>query len=185
MLLHLIYKKVQKMLHFLLTPLKLLEMNYQKTIIIRHKKENLKKCSLTGLQRREDLLILTYPDCSLVTPPWDFSGYLLLTMEPEAPLLTKEDNEKGILLLDGTWRLAAKMESNIPGLNKLEKRALPSRYVTAYPRRQEACPDPRRGLASIEALAAAYFEMGRSIVGLLDHYYWKNRFLPLFSPPCS
>jgi pre-rRNA-processing protein TSR3 len=56
-------------------------------------------------------------------------------------------------------------------------RSLPSHYKTAYPRRQLDCPDPERGLASIEALYAAYSILGRSTDGLLDRYHWKEEFL--------
>ena len=37
--------------------------------------------------------------------------------------------------------------------------------------------DPDHGLASIEALFAAYHLMGRPTDGLLDHYRWAEQFL--------
>jgi pre-rRNA-processing protein TSR3 len=56
-------------------------------------------------------------------------------------------------------------------------RSLPKEFQTAYPRRQNDCPDPKRGLASIEAIFIAYLKMGRKTDGLLDNYYWKESFL--------
>ena len=56
-------------------------------------------------------------------------------------------------------------------------RSLPSNIVTAYPRKQDDCSDPDRGLASVEALYAAYYMMGYSTAGILDDYYWGKAFL--------
>ncbi|MBS0616137.1 MAG: hypothetical protein JSR58_06265 [Verrucomicrobia bacterium] len=139
------------------------------TIILRHRRENLKKCSLSGLETREDMRFYTYPKDSLP----DVAGYVLLTMD--APVLTPADAGRGLLLIDGTWRYAAQMRRVVP--EGIIERSLPSQYRTAYPRRQEDCPDPEKGLASIEALYVAYHILGRSTEGLLDCYFWKNGFL--------
>ncbi len=137
--------------------------------ILRHRRENLKKCSLTGLETREGLIFSTYP-----LDPWpDLTGCLVLKVG--APTLTKADAERPLLLIDGTWRLAQIMESQIP--HKLEERSLPSGWRTAYPRRQTDCPDPEAGLASIEALYVACLILGKPTEGLLDRYYWKDAFL--------
>jgi pre-rRNA-processing protein TSR3 len=140
------------------------------TIIIRHRKENLKKCSLNGLENRKDMLFLTYP---LIQLP-NLDNYILLTLE--APLLTKEDATYGLMLLDASWRYAAQMERKIPFPANMLRRTLPH-LMTAYPRKQEDCPSPQRGLASIEALFAAFLLTGRRTEGLLDRYYWKNSFI--------
>ncbi len=139
------------------------------TIILRHRRENLKKCSLTGLETREDMRFFTYPKESLP----DVAGYILLTMN--APLLTTADAQRGLLLIDGTWKYAAQMSKAVP--KNVIERSLPAQFRTAYPRRQGDCPDPERGLASVEALYIAYGILGRSTEGLLDHYYWKDTFL--------
>jgi pre-rRNA-processing protein TSR3 len=55
--------------------------------------------------------------------------------------------------------------------------SVPSCFETAYPRRQPDCPDPSKGLASIEALYLAYVILGKPPTGLLDNYYWKELFL--------
>ena len=151
--------------------------NYPSTVIIRHTRENLKKCSLRGLEKRKDFQFFTYPACKDKMP--DLTGYLLLDVEG-APL-SEKDGDKGLILLDGTWRLAEKMKHNIPALQGLERRSIPQGYKTAYPRRQDDCPDPEAGLASIECLYIAYLLSGRSTKGLLDDYYWKEQFIQAIS----
>jgi len=141
------------------------------TIILRHKKENLKKCSLRGLETRSDLQFFTYPGAQLP----NLSKYILLSLD--APPLTKEDGDLGIFLIDGTWRYSVLMERYTMKTHTYVRRSLPSTFRTAYPRRQEDCADPERGLASIEALWAAYKILGRDTEGLLDGYYWKEEFL--------
>jgi pre-rRNA-processing protein TSR3 len=145
-------------------------MNSLDCIIIRHKKENLKKCSLRGLEGREGVVWHTYPNCSGIT----FEECILLDMEGE--LLSPDDKEP-LVLLDATWRYAAKMRDGIPGLQKVPRRRIPDTWKTAYPRRQTECVDPERGLASIEAMFVAFSITGRSTDGLLDHYFWKDEFL--------
>lgn len=61
----------------------------------------------------------------------------------------------------------------------METRSLPTHFKTAYPRRQEDCPNPEAGLASIEALYITYYILGRSTEILLDNYYWKKEFIGL------
>jgi pre-rRNA-processing protein TSR3 len=141
------------------------------TLILRHKRENLKKCSLTGLEHRPDFIFLTYPLAQLP----DLEQYCILTLE--APELSIRDAERGLFLIDGTWRYAQTMSKIIPpGKNHLY-RSLPPCYETAYPRKQPDCPDPKRGLASIEALYIAYSILGRPVHGLLDRYHWREEFL--------
>jgi pre-rRNA-processing protein TSR3 len=144
---------------------------YPQTLILRHRRENLQKCSLKNLESREDMLFFTYP----IDPLPSLQRHIVLTLH--APLLTQADAAHGLLLIDGTWRLAQTMEKTLP-LN-LTLRSLPGHYRTAYPRRQTGCSDPDAGLASIEALFIAYLILGRPTDGLLDHYYWKDAFLKL------
>ncbi|MBX9923411.1 MAG: hypothetical protein K2Y01_04815 [Rhabdochlamydiaceae bacterium] len=146
-------------------------MKYPPTIIYRHRRENLKKCSLRGLETREDIHFYTYPQ----NPLPSLSGYLLLTLD--APLLQKEDDSLGIFLIDGTWKHAEVMYKQISQPHLFITRSLPKEMQTAYPRRQDDCLDPSRGLASVEALFAAYILLGRDPSGLLDNYYWKDAFL--------
>jgi len=139
------------------------------TVILRHRRENLKKCSLIGLEKRSDCLFFTYPK----DPLPDLSSYVLLKVD--APPLTEADRDKGLFLIDGTWRLSKIMEKQIK--QPMEARSLPGSFQTAYPRRQTGCPDPKAGLASVEALFIAYTILDRSIAGLFDFYHWKQPFL--------
>lgn len=143
--------------------------NHLPTIILRHRKENLKKCSLRGLEKREDFIFITYPYEKLPS----LENYIIL--KQDAPPLTLEDAPFGLLLIDGTWRYADVMARQIP---PHPARSLP-KFKTAYPRKQTDCPDPETGLASIEALYAAFQITGRNTDGLLDGYYWKEEFLRL------
>lgn len=143
-----------------------------KAKIIRHRKENLKKCSLRGLEPRPDFQFFTYP----IKDVPDFSGSILLTLD--APVLTKEDAGHPLLLIDATWRYADKIaEVHYFDLKDCIKRSLPPGIQTAYPRKQEDCKEPTRGLASIEALYVAFKILGYETEGLLDHYYWKQAFI--------
>jgi pre-rRNA-processing protein TSR3 len=141
------------------------------TVILRHRKENLNKCSLKGLEERDDFLFFTYPKEDINI---NLSSYIMLTID--APILTERDKDNGLLLIDGTWRYAATM---VKKYDMVEKRSLPICYKTAYPRYQTACPDPIRGLASIEALYIAFLITQRPSKNLLDNYYWKEQFLKL------
>lgn len=146
------------------------------TVILRHQRENLKKCSLRGLESRDDFLFYSYPKSTLP----DLKGYIQLCVE--APPLSSEDANSGLFFIDATWMLAGQMEKyvdkEVPGLIK---RSLPSNFRTAYPRKQTGCPDPERGLATLEAIYLAYLISGRPLEGLLDNYYWKEQFLSLTS----
>jgi len=140
------------------------------TIILRHTRENLKKCSLRGLEQRKDMIFLTYPSSTLP----DLNNYCVLSMD--APVLTVADAHLGLFLIDGTWRYAEKMDRSLPSPASFIRRSLPGHFRTSYPRRQLDCPDPERGLASVEALYLAYSILGRSTKGILDHYHWKELF---------
>ena len=195
------------------------------TIIWRHHKENLKKCSLRGLEIRPDFNFFSYPNNALP----DLTNYILLDING-APL-DEGDSHRGLLILDGTWRYANKMLERVnqlpgsyqplvenshfdrakaPGLNdrkspqisnigrltivqprelsrgrngdfQLEpgivRRRIPEHFRTAYPRRQDDCADPERGLSSIEAIYISYHILGRDTSHLLDNYHWKDLFL--------
>ena len=96
-----------------------------------------------------------------------------------APPLVPEDGDRGLLLVDGTWRYAARILQALdawPGL-ELVGRSLPPGLGTAYPRRQTDCPDPEQGLASVEALYCAHRLLGWDTQGLLETYPWREEFL--------
>jgi pre-rRNA-processing protein TSR3 len=141
------------------------------TIVLRHQRENLKKCSLRGLEKRSEFHFLTYPCRELP----NLANYVLLAVE--APPLSAEDNSKGLFVLDATWRYAEKMVRFVETQVDIPRRSIPQGFTTAYPRRQDDCPDPSAGLASIEAIYIAYRLLGRPLEGLLDGYYWREQFL--------
>jgi pre-rRNA-processing protein TSR3 len=145
--------------------------SFPPTVILRHQKENLKKCSLKGLEKREDFVFYSYP---CLTPP-PINGYILLSVD--AMPLSKEDSESGLLILDGTWKYADKMCAYIRSHTQLKSRSVPREIRTAYPRHQTGCLFPEQGLASIEAIYIAYHFLGRGTQGLLDNYFWKKQFL--------
>jgi len=139
------------------------------TIIVRHPRENPRKCSVLPLQGRADLQFFSYPAEGL--PPLD--AYVRLAAE--GPALSVADREHGILLLDGSWRAAGKMISHFEAV---PPRSLAG-WKTAYPRVSKRGTDPSNGLASIEALYIAYCLLGRPTDGLLEHYHWAKAFLEL------
>ncbi len=141
------------------------------TIILRHRKENLAKCSLRGLETREDLLFLTYPKHPL--PPMEH--YMILSMEGEE--LSEKDRDYGLFLIDGTWNYAEVMYRYATSKQTFIHRTLPKTIQTAYPRRQTGCDEPDRGLATVEALYMAYTVLGKDPSGLLELYHWKEAFL--------
>jgi pre-rRNA-processing protein TSR3 len=147
--------------------------SFPPTVVIRHQLENLKKCSLRGLELREDFFFLKYPYEKLP----DLQGYIILSVD--APPLSIEDYDRGLLVLDATWRYAKKMIQPFENQEVYIYRSLPHHFRTAYPRYQHDCPDPERGLASVEAIYLCYQLMGRSVSGLLDNYYWKEKFLEI------
>ncbi len=139
------------------------------TYIVRHPKENPKKCSVLPLRGRPDLAFLTYP----VKQPLDLTGYIRLAAD--GPELTAADSAAGLLLLDGSWRRAGDMNRDFA---HVPPRSL-SNYRTAYPRASKLGTDPDNGLASVEALFLAYHILGRPTAGLLEHYHWAEEFLRL------
>ncbi len=147
------------------------------TLILRHRRENLKKCSLRGLEADPGLQFYTYPTDTLP----NIEGFLILKVGE--PPLSEKDAGKNLLLIDGTWRLAKIMEASLPPT--LETRSLPAGYQTAYPRRQTECPDPLTGLASVEALYLAHRLLGRPHKELLRFYHWKERFFALNAFCCT
>lgn len=137
------------------------------TIIVVHPKERRSKCSVQPLRGRHGFVFWKYPKRG--TEPLE--GYVRLGLG--GPQLTPADAARGLLILDGTWRYAAAMERDYA---ELPVRSLGA-WETAYPRTSKLFEDPSAGLATIEALVAAYVQMGRPIEGLLDSYQWQEEFL--------
>ncbi len=138
------------------------------TVIIRHPKEKLSKCTLEPLR---GLSGLTFHKA---TPSFTFdaTGHTLLALG--APILSAEDAQRPLLLLDSTWRLLPALEATLTG--EPIRRRLPA-VPTAYPRISKLSEDPLGGLASVEALYLAQLLLGCDETALLNHYHWKEDFL--------
>jgi pre-rRNA-processing protein TSR3 len=142
-------------------------LTYPPTVIVRHRAENPRKCTVIPLRGRPDVVFLNYPLAERL--PLD--GYVRLSAD--GPELSAADAGAGILLLDGSWRWAASMTRDFADV---PPRSLHG-WKTAYPRVSKLGTDPDNGLASIEALFVAYHVLGRPIAGLLDAYHWAEAFL--------
>ena len=140
-----------------------------RTVIVIHPRERREKCSVEPLRERPDFAFFTFPHPVTL----DLSNYVQLGIGGSE--LTAADADRGLLLLDGTWRLAERMT---PFYRHVPVRTLP-RILTAYPRKSSVFPDPPAGLATLEALYAAFRILGRPTQGLLDRYHWRQRFLEL------
>lgn len=138
------------------------------TVIVVHRRENPKKCSVAPLEGREGFVFWRYPFATREPLP----GYVQLGMN--GPLLSEADADAGLLVLDATWRLAERMHK--AQFSDVPMRSLPA-WKTAYPRVSKNFDDPAHGLATIEAIYIAYRILGRDTTGLLDHYHWREQFL--------
>lgn len=139
------------------------------TVIVIHPRERRSKCSVEPLRGQKDFVFWRFPERG----PEPIDGYIRLGMD--GPELSADDAAHGLLVLDGTWRLAQKME---PFFDELPVRTLPA-WRTAYPRVSKVFNDPMEGLATIEAIFAAHAILGKDTSGLLDSYYWAEQFLAL------
>src|SRR5262245_45786219 len=79
------------------------ELDYPKTVLIIHPKEKRVKCSLEPLRGRPDLCFVDFSP----KHPMEFPSYVRLSVD--GPPLTVADAQRGILLIDGSWRHAARM----------------------------------------------------------------------------
>jgi pre-rRNA-processing protein TSR3 len=137
------------------------------TLIVRHPRERVQKCSVWPLRGRADLVFLDYP----VEQMPDLTGYVRLAVD--GPPLSADDTSAGLLVLDGSWRwteVMTKAFAHVP------PRSLAG-WKTAYPRVSKMYVDPAEGLATVEALYLAYHILRRSTDGLLDDYRWGAEFL--------
>lgn len=139
------------------------------TIIVVHGRENRKKCSVEPLRQRPGFVFWKFPERG----PEPLADYVRLGIG--GPLLGADDRACGLFVLDATWRLAPRMERVYA---ELPVRSLPP-LQTAYPRVSKRLDDPPEGLATIEAIYAAFVRLGRDPRGLLDHYRWGDLFLAM------
>jgi pre-rRNA-processing protein TSR3 len=139
------------------------------TVVIRHPKERVSKCSLRFLHERPEMTFLRGK------PGWTFdaTGHTLLAVD--APPLSPADAGRPLLLLDSTWRWLTQLQACLRGTPI--PRSIPGSLRTAYPRASKVFTDPEAGLASIEALYVARRLLGDDDPSLLDGYHWKDAFL--------
>jgi pre-rRNA-processing protein TSR3 len=140
------------------------------TLIIVRRRENRAKCTIQPLRGTPGLDFLPYP---LRQKP-DLSRHLLLA--PAAPPLTAADAGRPLLLLDASWRYAVMMRKAV---EPVEARSIPCGWQTAYPRFSKIHVDPDTGLATVEALFAAFCILGHRDDTLLRLYPWRDAFLAL------
>ena len=137
------------------------------TIVVVHPREKRSKCTVEPLRGRDGFVFWKFPQRG----PESLVGYVRLGLD--GPLLGPDDAENGLLVLDGTWRLATRMEADY---SEVPVRSLPV-MQTAYPRVSKLFDDPAEGLATIEAIWAAHRLLGRPLEGLLDEYRWGAAFI--------
>lgn len=137
------------------------------TLILRDRRERKERCTIWPLRHHPGIKVVHHPWKS---PP-DLQGYILLWHD--GPPLGPDDADKGLLLIDGSWRWAGKLA--LP-FESLARRSIQG-IQTSYPRKSKLFEDPQEGLATVEALYAAHFFMGKDTSGLLDHYLWRDLFL--------
>src|SRR5262245_53755412 len=130
------------------------------TIIVRDVHENPRKCSVLPLRGRPGLIFLSW--LLSKRPPLD--GYVRLSAEGLE--LSAADAERGILLMDRSWRWAGKMTRDFLDV---PPRSLQG-YRTEYPRVSKLGTDSSNGLTSVEALFLAHYLLGVSVERVLDHY---------------
>ena len=147
-----------------------IEKMFYPVLIIVRRGEDRAQCTIQPLRGTPGIDFLPYP---LRQKP-DLSRYLLLA--PGAPALTTADACRPLLLLDANWRHASKMRKAI---EPVEARSIPLGWRTAYPRRSKIHADPDTGLATVEALFAAFCVLGRRDDSLLRFYRWRDAFLAL------
>lgn len=138
------------------------------TIIVVHPRERRAKCTVQALRNKPGFVFYKHPRV-----PAELTGYVRLGLG--GPILGPEDFDSGLLVLDGTWRWVEPMERL---MREVPIRSLPP-LTTAYPRTSKVSDDPEGGLATIEAIYAAYRLLGRDTTSLLDHYHWGEAFVEM------
>lgn len=137
-------------------------------LVLRDRRESVKKCSLTPLRGLPGIRFVDYdPDATL-----EVAGRVLL--DPEGEELGPADRGADLLLVDCAWRRVPKLVRTLRG--EVRRRRLP-RLETAYPRKSRIFDDPGTGLASVEALYAASVLLGEPHPEWLDGYRWTSQFL--------
>ncbi len=139
------------------------------TIIVRHRTEKTRKCSVFPLKGLDGFVFYGFP----LREKLELDGYVRLGIGGTP--LGAQDVDKGLLILDSSWRRVGAMEREFA---EVPVRGLPP-LRTAFPRLSKCHEDPAAGLATVEALYAALTLLGRDTTSVLDHYRWRGQFLEL------
>ncbi len=145
-------------------------MSSPETVIVVHPKERRSKCTILPLRGTDGL---HFARSTSVRATGSIDGYLRLDVD--GPPLTAADRDRGLMILDGTWRWVEDLAVPFGALATRSIRGV----RTAYPRGAAIGTLPEGGLATVEALYAAHRILGRPTDGLLDHYYWATEFLAI------
>jgi pre-rRNA-processing protein TSR3 len=150
-------------------------------LIVQDHKENLKKCSLTPLAGREDLVMVRLGDPSAPDVKYSLPPGIFLSIE--GPPLRRDDRdlrpEGWVIAVDSTWIRVSKVlrRLEIPADGSVLRRSLPQEIQSAYPRISKLHRDPSQGLATVEALFAATVILDVPRWDLLRHYHWALPFV--------
>jgi pre-rRNA-processing protein TSR3 len=153
-------------------------------IIVQDFKENRRKCTARPLEGVAGIECLRLRRPRPGEPPAAIPGGIWLDVG--APPLAAEDRallEGGgrVIVLDASWARVDPLSHRLRVAEgaRAERRSLPGRLVTAYPRRSKLREDPPAGLATVEAVFAVTVVLGEPRPELLEGYRWAPEFLRL------
>ena len=139
------------------------------TVVVVHPREKKRKCTVRHLREQPGYIFWKFPRRGEES----LENYVRLGMG--GPELGPADADSGLLVLDGTWKLANRME---PFFRDVPIRSL-GPWQTAYPRVSKVFDDPDGGLATVEAMFAATVQLQRPQYELLNQYHWCQEFQDL------
>lgn len=139
-----------------------------KVVVLKDYHENEKKCSILPLKGRPEFEFVDFKEFD----SYDFSGLTML--HPEGEPIDKLGKETKLLIVDSNWTKARRKYTRLEKFN-LKKIRIDG-FQTAYPWKKYAPPNT---LCSIEALFVARLLAGIYDPEIMNHYYYKDKFLEL------
>ncbi len=146
-------------------------MSFRVAVVV-HPKERLSKCSAWPLRDHGEFDFYRFPEERVPNP----ENCVRLGLSDE--ILSPTDADKTLIVIDATWRYVERMEADYASV---PLRGLPPEWTTAYPRNSKLFEDPDGGLATVEAIYAAYIVLARDPQDLLNDYQWRDEFLKINS----
>ena len=105
-------------------------------------------------------------------------------LDVNAPVFNRSDRallepDGRVIVLDASWARVRPLSQRlrIAPQATVERRALPTSLVTAYPRTSKIHEDPTGGLATVEAVFAVTVLLGEPRLEILEAYRWAREFL--------